>query len=243
MSKNNRAKVWKHRMWRNAFVELPTMRASLLLFFLLSLVLNLGAQTNASFRIGKLKYEGGGDWYANPSSLPNLFKFIQQNTRMRISLQEEVVEPSSPLAFQYPMLYMTGHGNVLFNEMEVKNLRKYLLAGGFLLIDDNYGMNKYIVREIKKIFPEYQLANLPTGHPIFHQQFDFPNGIPKIHEHDGKPAEALGIIHEGRLVLLLTYECDLGDGWEDARVHNDSEALRQQALRMGSNVVQYVLTR
>jgi hypothetical protein len=200
------------------------------------------AQSQGSFKVGKLKYEGGGDWYANPSSLPNLFQYINENTRMNISLEEETVEPGSPQIFQYPMVYMTGHGNVVFSEQEVRNLRKYLIAGGFLLADDNYGMFKYIKREVKKIFPEQTLKEIPYNHPIYQQHFQFANGIPKIHEHDGKPAQAFGLFYEGRLVAMLTHEADLGDGWEDQQVHSNPPAVREQALRMGTNIVQYVLT-
>ncbi|MCS7074594.1 MAG: DUF4159 domain-containing protein [Bacteroidia bacterium] len=199
------------------------------------------AQQKISFKIGKLKYDGGGDWYANPSSLPNLFDYIRKNTRANIYLEEEVVEPGSPAIYQYPMLYITGHGNIVFSDAEVKNLRKYLLSGGFLLADDNYGLQPYIKREIKKIFPEYELQEIPYQHPIYHCHYSFPKGIPKIHEHDGKPAQAFGIFHENRLVLMLTYECDLGDGWEDAEVHNDSPQVRELAFRMGTNIVLYIL--
>lgn len=193
-----------------------------------------------SFKIAKLKYNGGGDWYANPSSLPNLFKYIRANTRANIYVEEEVVEPGSAELYQYPMLYMTGHGNVEFSTAEAQNLRKYLLAGGFFLIDDNYGLNPYIVREMKKVFPEYQFVEIPFTHPVYQTPFKFPNGIPKIHEHDGKPAQLFGIIHEGRLLCLLTYECDLGDGWEDPEVHNNPEEIRAKALQMGANIVYYV---
>lgn len=199
-------------------------------------------QINYSFKIAKLKYGGSGDWYANKTALPNLFEFIRKNTRMNIFLEEEIVEPSSPKIFQYPMVYMTGHGNVEFSTQDVENLRKYLISGGFLLADDNYGMHKYIMREAKKLFPEHTLVELPFTHPIFKMHYPFENGLPKIHEHDGKPPQGFGIIHEGRLVLLITYECDLGDGWEDPAVHNDPEEIRQKALKMGANIVQYVLT-
>jgi hypothetical protein len=195
-----------------------------------------------AFKIGKLKYGGGGDWYANPSSLPNLFRFIRENTKMNIYLEEEVVEPGSALIFQYPMLYITGHGNIEFSNAEVENLRKYLWAGGFLLIDDNYGMHNYAKREIKKLFPDHPLVEIPFSHPIYHQHYEFPNGIPKIHEHDGKPAQAFGIFLDGRLALMLTYETDLGDGWEDAAIHNNPEEVRQKAFRMGTNIVMYLLT-
>ena len=193
------------------------------------------------FKIAKLKYDGGGDWYANKSSLKNLFIYIRQNSRMNVFLEEEIVDPGNAQIFQYPMIYATGHGNMLFSSAEAANLRKYLLGGGFMLIDDNYGLNKYARREIKKIFPEYELVELPFNHPIFHQQYQIAGGLPKVHEHDGKPAQAFGIIHEGRLLLLLTFESDLGDGWEDPAVHHDPQEVRLKALQMGTNIVMYVL--
>lgn len=198
-------------------------------------------QAQTSFKIAKLKYDGGGDWYANPSSMPNLFEFIRKNTRMNLFPDEEVVEPSSGSIFQYPLVYMTGHGNVFFSETEAANLRKYLLAGGFLLADDNYGMFQYVKRELKKVFPEHDLIEIPFSHPIYHQQFEFPKGMPKIHEHDGKPAQGFGIIHDNRLVLMVTFECDLGDGWEDPEVHKDSESIRQKAFQIGTNIIQYIV--
>jgi hypothetical protein len=211
-----------------------------LLSWLLLGPVGAGAQL-ASFKIAKLKYEGGGDWYANPSSLPNLFAFIRQHTRANLYLEEEVVEPGSSQIFQYPMIYMTGHGNVAFTDAEAANLRKYLLAGGFFLMDDNYGLYPYITREMKKVFPEYDFQEIPFTHPVYHQQFEFAQGIPKIHEHDGKPPQLFGILHEGRLLCLLTYEADLGDGWEDPEVHHNPEELRLKALQMGTNIVLYVL--
>lgn len=196
-----------------------------------------------TFKIGKLKYSGGGDWYSNPSSLPNLLKYVRQNTRTNVCTDEAVVEPSAPQIFQYPLVYMTGHGNIVFSDEEVKNLRTYLIGGGFLLADDNYGMQPYIRRELKRIFPETELREIGPGHPVYNQHYLFPNGLPKIHQHDGKPAQAFGIVYEGRLVCLVTYECDLGDGWEDRDVHNDPEEVRQKALQMGTNILLYVLQR
>jgi len=210
-------------------------------YFYLSFSYLFSQNATYSFKVGKLKYDGGGDWYANPSSLPNFYKFFRQNTKGLIYLEEEIVEPSSPAIFQYPLVYMTGHGNVLFHPKDVENLRKYMLAGGVLLADDNYGMFPYIKRELKKVFPEYELTELSFQHPIFHQQFNFPNGLPKIHEHDGKPAQLFAIIHEGRILCLVTYECDLGDGWEDPDVHKDPEEVRQKAFQMGTNILLYVL--
>ncbi|MFK7972822.1 MAG: DUF4159 domain-containing protein [Bacteroidia bacterium] len=192
-------------------------------------------------RIAKLKYDGGGDWYSNPTSLPNLLSFVNQNTTLNLAATEDVVEPGSTQIFQYPYVYMTGHGNVNFSDNDAKNLRNYLISGGFLHVDDNFGMDKYIRRELKKVFPELELVDLPFSHQVFHQHFDFENGTPKIHEHDNKTAQSLALIHDGRVVVLYTYECDLGDGWEDPAVHNDPEPLRQQALQMGANILLYAL--
>lgn len=193
------------------------------------------------FKIAKLKYEGGGDWYSNPTALPNLIQFINDNSNTKISPLEEVVEPGGSQIFQYPYVYMTGHGNVSFSDAEAKNLRQYLISGGFLHIDDNYGMDKYIRREMKKIFPELEFVGLPFNHEIYSQHFTFAKGLPKIHEHDNKPPEGLALVYEGRVVCYYTYETDLGDGWEDQTVHNDPEELRQMALRMGANVVLYAV--
>ncbi|MCB9231902.1 MAG: DUF4159 domain-containing protein [Bacteroidia bacterium] len=202
---------------------------------------HLFGQDKASFRIGKLKYEGGGDWYANPTSLPNLLKFLKENSTVQVGPEEETVEAGGTQIFQYPYVYMTGHGNVAFTDAEAENLRKYLISGGFLHIDDNYGMDKYIRREMKKVFPELEFVALPFSHGIYHMQYDFKNGLPKIHEHDGLPPEGLGLIYEGRLVTFYTYECDLGDGWEDSDVHNDPEDVRQKALEMGVNIILWAL--
>lgn len=193
------------------------------------------------FKIAKIKYEGGGDWYANPTSLPNLISFINTNTNVRIATQEDVVEPGSSQLFQYPYVYMTGHGNVKFSDAQAKNLRMYMMSGGFLHIDDNYGMDKYIRDEIKKIFPDKPLVEIPYNHPIYHQQFDFPTGLPKIHEHDGKPAQGFGVFDKDRLLLFYSAECDLGDGWEDASVHRDPEEVRKKAFQMGANIVIYAI--
>lgn len=192
-------------------------------------------------RIAKLKYEGGGDWYSNPTSLPNLIDYVNRQSAASLAGTEDVVEPGSTQLFQYPYVYMTGHGNVSFSESEAKNMRNYLVSGGFLHVDDNYGMDKYIRRELKKVFPELELIELPFSHPVFHQHFDFENGLPKIHEHDNKPAQALALIYDGRIAVLYTYECDLGDGWEDPSVHNNPAPLREQALQMGANILLYAL--
>ncbi len=193
-------------------------------------------------KIAKLKYDGGGDWYSNPTALPNLIEFVNDQSTVSIESVEEIVEPGGSQLFQYPYIYATGHGNITFSESEAKNLRTYLLSGGFLHIDDNYGMEKYVRREMKKVFPDIEFVELPYSHPIFSQHFSFENGLPKIHEHDGKAPQALALIFENRVVCLFTVESDLGDGWEDASVHNDPEEVRQQALRMGANVLLYALT-
>jgi hypothetical protein len=199
------------------------------------------AQTPA-FKIAKLKYNGGGDWYSNKTSLPNLIAFCNKNLKMNIAPDEEVVEVGSQEIFTYPFIHMTGHGNVVFSDQEAANLRKYLLAGGFLHIDDNYGLDKFIRLEMKKVFPELDFVELPFTHPVYHQKYDFSTGLPKIHEHDGKPPQGFGLIYQGRLICFYSYECDLGNGWEDQSVHNDPEAKRQQALQMGANLLMYALT-
>ncbi len=190
--------------------------------------------------VALLKYGGGGDWYANPTSLPNLIKFSNQNINTRIKSKPAVVEPSSPDLLSYPFVHMTGHGNVIFSDSDVINLRNYLSSGGFLHIDDNYGMDEYIRKEIKKIMPNAALVELPASHPIFQKPYSFPGGIPKIHEHDGKPPQAFGIFVEQRLVLLYTFETDLGDGWEDPDVHHDNAEARARALKMGANILNYI---
>jgi hypothetical protein len=189
--------------------------------------------------IAVLKYSGGGDWYGNPTSLPNLAKFCNQNISTKINSKTATVEAGSADLFSYPFVHMTGHGNVVFSDNDIINLRNYLTSGGFLHIDDNYGMDKYIRREIKRLFPDKELAAVPSSHEIFKGPFPFVQGLPKIHEHDNKPPQAWGIFSEGRLVLLYTLETDLGDGWEDAEVHNDPIDVRTKALKMGANIVNY----
>ena len=193
-----------------------------------------------SQEIALLKYNGGGDWYANSTSLPNLIKYCNQTIGTKILPKNAVVTPSSPDIFSYPYVHATGHGNVVFNPSEVENLRNYLTSGGFLHIEDNYGMNEYIRKEITKLFPENALVEIPANHPIFQKPTVFANGLPKIHEHDNKRPQAFGIFIDNRLVLLYTYECDLGDGWEDAEVHNDPKEVREKALKMGTNILNYI---
>jgi len=198
------------------------------------------ASGNEALSIALLKYNGGGDWYANPTSLPNLISFCNKNLNTNIDAEPGTVEVGSPEIFNYPFLHMTGHGNVVFNNAETDNLRNYLMAGGFLHVDDNYGMDKFIRPQLEKLIPGSKLVELPFNHPIFNQKFKFSGGLPKIHEHDNKPAQAFALFYEGRMVVLYTYECDLGDGWEDAEVHKDPEETRQKALRMGANIINYV---
>ena len=202
-------------------------------FFLVSFVVS-------SQEIAVLKYKGGGDWYGNPTSLPNLIAFCNANINTKINPKPEVVETGSLDIFQYSMLHMTGHGNVFFSEEDAENLRNYLISGGFIHIDDNYGLQPYITKELKKVFPNQELVELPKTHEIFNVFYKFPEGLPKIHVHDGKRPQAFGIFHEGRLVLLFTYESDLGNGWEDSEVHNDPIELHETALKMGANIVKYV---
>jgi len=192
--------------------------------------------------IALLKYRGGGDWYANPTSLPNLIRFCNQNLGTTLNLNPATVEVGSLDIFNYPFIHMTGHGNVIFSDEESRNLRNYLISGGFLHIDDNYGLKQFVVPQMKRVFPEFEFVELPYNHPIFHQKYKFPNGLPKIHEHDNKPPQAFALFWNGRMVCLFTYECDLGDGWEDYEVHLNSEATRTKALQMGANIIQYVFT-
>ena len=189
-----------------------------------------------------LKYNGGGDWYANPTSLPNLIEFCNKNLKMNIDVEPVTVEVGSPEIFNYPFLHMTGHGNVVFNDQEADNLRNYLMSGGFLHIDDNYGMDPFVRPAMKKVFPTEEFVELPFSHAVYAQKYPFKNGLPKIHEHDNKPAQGFGFFHEGRLVCFYSYECDLGDGWEDPAVHKDPEEIRQQALQMGANLVSFAFT-
>ncbi len=198
--------------------------------------------TEHSVKIAKMKYYGGGDWYSNRTALPNLAKFCNENLGTDINPQDEVVEPGSKEIFNYSYVYLTGHGNVVFSNEEAQNLRAYLLAGGFLHIDDNYGLDKYIRPEMKKVFPELEFVELPFSHEIYNQKYSFPKGLPKIHEHDGKAPQGFGLIYKGRLVCFYDYECDLGNGWEDAGIYNDSEEIRTKALQMGANIIQYAFS-
>jgi hypothetical protein len=212
--------------------------------FLISLVLCSlsGFSQYSTIKIGLIKYHGGGDWYANPTSLPNLIKFCNEQLLTNINPENPTVEVGSAELFNCSMVHLTGHGNVVFSQQEAENLRNYLISGGFLHIDDNYGLDKFIRREMKKVFPELDFVELPANHAIYHSKFDFPNGLPKIHEHDAKPSQGFGLVFKGRLICFYTHECDLGDGWEDAEVHHDSPETRLKALRMGANIMQYVFS-
>jgi len=205
--------------------------------FYLLLLISFGS---FSQEIALVKYSGGGDWYANPTSLPNLIKYCNANINTKIKPKPATVEPGSPDLFSYPFVHMTGHGNVVFSDADVSNLRNYLTSGGFLHIDDNFGMDQYIRKEINKIFPNTDFAEIPANHQIFQKPYLFSSGLPKIHEHDGKRPQAFGIFIENRLVLLYTFECDLGDGWEDPEVHNDPIGVREKALKMGANIINYI---
>lgn len=213
--------------------------------FLIVLICCWGASTWAfsaeppQLKLALLKYGGGGDWYANPTALPNLARFCNQRLDMALDVDYATVDVGSPEIFNYPFVYMTGHGNVVFSDLDAKNLRSYLIGGGFLHIDDNYGMDPFVRPAMKKVFPELDFVELPFSHPVYKQAFTFPDGLPKIHLHDGQPPQGLGLFYEGRLVCFYSYESDLGNGWEDQEVHGDPEETRQAALRMGANIIQF----
>ncbi|WP_231425456.1 DUF4159 domain-containing protein [Pedobacter sp. Leaf250] len=220
------------RLVIQAFVFIPCS-----LFFILV------SFTVPSYRMGKLKYSGGGDWYADRTALPNLIAFCNSNLKTNFYPEESIVEVGSKELFNYPFVYMTGHGNVVLNDQEIKNLRQYLSNGGFLHIDDNYGLDKFIRPQMKKVFPELNFVELPSHHAIYNQKFKFPGGLPKIHEHDNKRPQGFALIYKGRVVCYYTFECDLGNGWEDFGTYpEDTQDTRNKALKMGANLVQYALT-
>ena len=218
------------------------MRAIILLLFTVLIQWTTVTGQANTLKIAKLKYQGGGDWYANKTALPNLISFCNRELNMSLAIEEDVVEVGSKELYYYPYVYMTGHGNVVFSEQEAENLRNYLIAGGFLHIDDNYGMDSFIRLEMKKVFPGLEFVELPFDHPIYRQKFTFNKGLPKIHEHDGKPSQGLGIIYQGRLVCFYSFESDLGNGWEDQSVYGDPEPVRQLALQMGANIISFCFT-
>jgi len=205
-------------------------------FFALLLFINISH--NFSQQVAILKYEGGGDWYANPTALPNLITFCNENINTKLDTKPQTVSSDSKEIFNYPIVFMTGHGNVFFSDQAIQNLRNYLLSGGFLHISDNYGMDSYVRQEMKKVFPETDFQEIPFNHPIYNQKYNF-TALPKIHEHDNKPPQGFGLFFEGRLLCFYDYESDLSDGWENREVHNDPEEIRIKALQMGSNIVEY----
>lgn len=209
-------------------------------FLLLVLLPLAGFSQNTTEKIALMKYGGGGDWYCDPTALSNLITFCNDNLKTNIDPEPGTVEPGSPDLFNYNYVELTGHGNVYFSESDAANLRKYLEGGGFLHIDDCYGLNPYIRREMKKVFPELDFIELPFKHPIYSQKYHFPDGLPKVHEHDGGPAKGYGLVYKGRLVCFYSFDTDLGDGWEDPSVHHDPEEIRQKALQMGANIISYV---
>ena len=213
----------------------------ILVLFFVSFFLKTPIVFSQSYQIGLLKYSGGGDWYANlETSLPNLIKYCNANLKTNMNTEQAIVEVGSSEIFNFPFIHMTGHGNVVFSNQEAENLRRYLLAGGFLHISDNYGMDKFIRTELKKVFPELELVELPFSHPIYHQVFEFEKGLPKIHEHDNKAPQGFGLVYQGRLVCFYDVECDLGDGWESYDIHKDSPETHEKALKMGANIISFV---
>ena len=214
----------------------------LIIIFTLLISSTSFSQTS-SYQIAVLKYNGGGDWYANlETSLPNLISFCNKNLKTNINKEQAIVEIGNSEIFNYPFVHLTGHGNIILNADEIENLRNYLIGGGFLHISDNYGMDNFLRPQLKKVFPELELVEIPYSHSIYHQQYNFRNGLPKIHEHDDKPPQGFGLFYEGRLVCFYDFECDLGDGWEDAEIHNDAEENRLKALKMGANIIQYAFS-
>jgi hypothetical protein len=220
------------------------VRRSFFVTVAIALVFCISSFTAPSYKMGRLKYNGGGDWYGDRTALVNLIKFCNENLKTNFQPEEEIVEVGSEQIFNYPFVFMTGHGNVIFSDQEARNLRKYLTGGGFLHIDDNYGFDKFIRPQMKRVFPELEFVELPTNYAIYHQKYNFPTGLPKIHEHDGKRPQGFGLIYKGRLVCFYTYECDLGNGWEDYGTYaGDSQEARLKALRMGANLIQYIFTK
>jgi hypothetical protein len=209
----------------------------------IALVLGIAGPARSEELVGRLEYSGGGDWYANPTSLPNLLEFTREHTNLPLPRREVNVKPDSRDLHSFAFVHATGHGRISFSAEEARNLREYLLGGGFLHVDDNYGLDESFREEIRTIFPDRELVELPFSHPIYHCLFDFPRGLPKIHEHHGGPPHGYAIVHEGRVVLFYSFNTDLGDGWESAQVHDNPEQVREKALRMGANLLVYALSR
>lgn len=218
-------------------MKIKKFKALLLPVLIVMVISNVKSQ-----ELAVLQYRGGGDWYSNPTALKNLINFSNSNLNTSLDTNPATVKPDSPELFNYPYVYLTGHGNVFFSDKDIENLRNYLLSGGFLHVDDNYGMDPYFRKAFKKLFPDKKLEELPADHPIFNQAFDFSDGLPKIHVHDGKPPQLFGVYHEERLIMVYSYESDLGNGWEDKEVHNDPQEVRLKALKMGANIIKYVFT-
>ncbi|RCH54608.1 hypothetical protein DJ568_12370 [Mucilaginibacter hurinus] len=220
------------------------MRLGILYISAFIVLLISSSFTAPTYKLARLKYNGGGDWYADRTALKNLVKFCNENLKTNFAPEEEVVEPGSQQIFNYPFVFMTGHGNVIFSAQEALNLRRYLTGGGFLHIDDNYGLDKFIRPQMKNVFPELEFVELPLNHPIYKQKYGFANGLPKVHEHEGKRAQGFGLIYKDRLVCFYSYESDLGNGWEDYGTYaGDSQETRLKALKMGANLIQYIFTR
>jgi hypothetical protein len=220
------------------------VRRSVLFIAAIALMFCISSFTAPSYKMGRLKYNGGGDWYGDRTALKNLIQFCNDNLKTNFEPEEEIVEAGSAQMFNYPFVFMTGHGNVIFSAQEARNLRRYLTGGGFLHIDDNYGLDKFIRPQMKQVFPELDFVELPVDHPVYHQKYAFPNGMPKIHEHNGKRPQGFGLIYKGRLVCFYTYETDLGNGWEDYGTYaGDSQEARLKALKMGANLIQYIFTK
>jgi hypothetical protein len=229
------------KSYNKTYISSKVRAIILVIGILMTAVVTVNGQS--TIKIALIKYAGGGDWYANPTSLPNLIEFCNENLGTTINPEPATVEVGSTDIYAYPFVHLTGHGNIQFNDEEAQNLRTYLLSGGFLHIDDNYGLDKHIRVAMKKVFPELEFVELPFTHPIYHSKYEFPDGLPKIHEHDNKPPQGFGLIWEGRLICFYTYECDLGDGWEHTSVHNDTQEAHLQALKMGANIISYVFSR
>ncbi|MFQ5798004.1 MAG: DUF4159 domain-containing protein [Bacteroidota bacterium] len=223
------------------------MKQPILVILLLTLSSSLShgqlGAVSSSFKLARLKYGGGGDWYNDPSADVNLLKFVKEHTTIDVDPKYEFVEISSENFFSYPVVWLTGHGNIVFSDSEIRRLRTYLEKGGFLYVDDDYGLDRAFRREIEKVFPDDKLVELPFSHEIYHTHFSFPSGLPKIHRHEGRPPQGFGLFLDGRLAVFYTYECNLGDGWADPQVHNDPEDKRLAALRMGTNIIVWALTR
>ncbi|MBN1479844.1 DUF4159 domain-containing protein [candidate division KSB1 bacterium] len=197
---------------------------------------------SSHFTIARLKYGGGGDWYNDPSIIPNMLDFLRQHATINVAQEERRVSLMDEDLFSYPFLFMTGHGRISFSTGEIERLSNYLKSGGFLFADDDYGMDQYFRREMHKVFPDKEMVEVPFSHDIFFSHFEFPNGLPKIHEHDGGPPRAYAYFHEGRMVVFYSFNTNISDGWADQDVHGDPQPVREKAFEMGTNIIIYALT-